>query len=47
MVDAGLTLSDADSATLVSATVSISGGFQAGQDVLAFANDGVIEVQMP
>ncbi len=37
-VDAGLSLSDADSATLAKATVSITGGFASGQDVLAFAN---------
>ncbi|MES2821622.1 MAG: Ig-like domain-containing protein [Pseudomonadota bacterium] len=39
-IDAGLTLSDSDSATLASATVSITGNFQSGQDVLAFSNDG-------
>ena len=39
-VDPGLTLSDVDSATLASATVTISGNFQSGQDLLAFANDG-------
>ncbi len=37
-VDAGLSLSDADSATLSQATVSITGGFFSGQDVLAFTN---------
>ncbi|MGN6282339.1 Ig-like domain-containing protein, partial [Frateuria sp.] len=37
-VDAGLTLSDVDNATLASATVTISGGFHAGQDVLSFTN---------
>ncbi|MGA0607280.1 hypothetical protein ACO2Q0_14915 [Phenylobacterium sp. VNQ135] len=37
-VSPNLTLSDDDSATLASATVSISGAFQAGQDVLAFNN---------
>ncbi|NQD93315.1 hypothetical protein HP532_11725, partial [Pseudomonas sp. CrR25] len=40
VVDSGLTLADSDSATLASATLSISGNFQAGQDVLAFLNDG-------
>ncbi|MFN9528923.1 MAG: Ig-like domain-containing protein [Pseudomonadaceae bacterium] len=39
-IDAGLTLSDVDSSTLASATVSITGGFQSGADVLAFTNDG-------
>jgi Ca2+-binding RTX toxin-like protein len=39
-VDPGLTLADVDSATLASATVAITGGFHAGEDVLAFANDG-------
>ncbi|WP_372424705.1 DUF4347 domain-containing protein [Salinarimonas chemoclinalis] len=39
-IDPGLTVSDPDSGTLASATVSITGGFQAGQDVLAFVNDG-------
>ncbi len=37
-VDAALSLSDADSATLAKATVSITSGFVAGQDVLAFRN---------
>ena len=40
-VDAGLTLSDIESTTLASATVAITGGFQSGEDVLAFSNDGV------
>jgi Ca2+-binding RTX toxin-like protein len=35
-----LTVSDADNATQASAAVSITGGFQAGEDVLAFHNDG-------
>ncbi|MDO1530354.1 Ig-like domain-containing protein [Fulvimonas sp. R45] len=39
-VDGGLTLGDADNATLASATVALTGGFHAGQDVLSFANDG-------
>lgn len=34
----GLTVADVDSASLASATVSITGGFQTGQDVLAFTN---------
>ena len=33
-----ITVSDADNATLASATVWISGNFQSGQDVLSFAN---------
>ncbi|MEX3955984.1 DUF4347 domain-containing protein [Trinickia sp. EG282A] len=35
-----LTLSDASSATLTSATVAITGGLHSGEDVLAFKNDG-------
>src|SRR6185312_814872 len=35
-----VTLSDVDSATLASAIVSITGGFQSAEDVLAFTNDG-------
>lgn len=38
-VDSALTLSDVDNSTLASATVSITGNFNAGQDVLAFTND--------
>jgi trimeric autotransporter adhesin len=37
-VDSGLTVSDTDNATLASATVTISGNFQTGQDVLAYTN---------
>lgn len=37
-IDTGLMLEDVDSATLASATVSITGGFQPGADVLAFLN---------
>ncbi|WP_119681277.1 putative Ig domain-containing protein [Indioceanicola profundi] len=33
-----LTVTDVDNATLRAATVAITGGFQAGQDILAFAN---------
>ncbi len=41
-VDANLTLSDVDSATLGGATVSLSGGFASGQDVLGFtAQNGI------
>ncbi|WP_313025717.1 DUF4347 domain-containing protein [Pseudomonas lopnurensis] len=39
-IDAGLTLSDPDNATLASATVVITNNFQPGEDVLIFANDG-------
>ncbi|WP_370197071.1 beta strand repeat-containing protein, partial [Aurantimonas sp.] len=39
-VDAALTVSDSDSPTLVSATVSITANFQAGADVLAFTGSG-------
>ncbi|MGE7485125.1 beta strand repeat-containing protein, partial [Pedobacter suwonensis] len=37
-IDAGLTVTDADNTTLTSATVTITGNFQTGQDVLAFTN---------
>ncbi|GAB3626851.1 hypothetical protein GCM10027419_17020 [Pandoraea terrae] len=40
MVDSGITVSDADNATLASATVAITGNFHSGEDVLAFTNDG-------
>lgn len=40
VVDSGITVTDADNATLASGTVAITGNFQSGQDVLAFANDG-------
>lgn len=40
VIDAGLTLSDVDNSTLSSATVSITGNFQSGEDILAFTNDG-------
>ncbi len=39
VIDSGITLTDADSSTLDSATVSITGNFQNGQDVLAFTNN--------
>ncbi len=39
-IDVGLTVSDTDSSTLSTATVSFSGGFHTGQDVLAFVNSG-------
>jgi hypothetical protein len=41
-IDGGLTLSDLDNATLASATVQIGAGFHAGEDVLAFSNDGTM-----
>lgn len=37
-VDAALTVTDADSANLVSATVQITGNYQNGEDVLSFTN---------
>ena len=37
-VDAALTLADADSPTLASASVAITAGFQGAEDALAFAN---------
>ncbi len=37
-VDSGVTVTDASSSTLDSATVSITGNFHSGQDVLAFTN---------
>ncbi|QBR02983.1 DUF4347 domain-containing protein [Paraburkholderia pallida] len=40
VVSPGLTLADASSTTLTSATVAITGGFHGGEDVLAFTNDG-------
>ncbi|MFB2957497.1 putative Ig domain-containing protein [Aeromonas veronii] len=39
-IDSSLTLSDVDSTTLASATVTITGNFQSGQDLLAFTNNG-------
>src|SRR5690606_37842874 len=39
-VDPGLTVTDPVSTTLASATVSIMGNFQRGQDALFFVNDG-------
>jgi len=40
VIDSGLTIIDPDSPTLASATVSITGNFQSGQDLLAFSNSG-------
>ncbi len=39
-VDGGITILDVDSETLAFATVSITGNFQSGEDVLAFAGGG-------
>ncbi len=39
-IDASITVTDADSATLASGTVEITGSFVSGQDVLSFTNDG-------
>jgi hypothetical protein len=39
VVDAGVTVGDVDNPTLASGTVSITGNFQSGEDVLAFTND--------
>lgn len=38
VIDSGLTVSDADSPTLTSATVAVTGNFRAGEDVLGFSN---------
>ena len=42
IVDGGVTTSSAGTTTLASATISISGGFQTGQDLLVFVNAGAI-----
>jgi len=42
VVDAGLTVSDRDNTTLASATVSITGNFRTGEDVLAFTNNSAV-----
>src|SRR4029079_13031163 len=42
VVDAGLTVTDADSTNLASATVAISANFVTGEDVLAFTNQNGI-----
>ncbi|KAF1072566.1 MAG: hypothetical protein GAK45_00156 [Pseudomonas citronellolis] len=39
-IDSGLTVVDADSSSLSRATVSITGNFMPGEDVLSFTNDG-------
>ena len=41
-ITAGLTVSDVDNTTLVGATVTITGNYQNGQDVLGFVNTGSI-----
>ena len=38
-IDSGITLSDADNATLASATVAITGNFHSGEDVLGFTSN--------
>ena len=40
LVDAGISTAVSGTSLLLSASVSIAAGFQAGQDVLAFNNDG-------
>ncbi|GGG79225.1 hypothetical protein GCM10007415_09220 [Parapedobacter pyrenivorans] len=40
IIDPGLTVTDPDNTTLVSATVSITSNFESGEDLLAFVNDG-------
>ena len=40
-IDTGIALSDADNATLASATVQIGAGFVASEDLLGFNNDGL------
>ena len=42
-VDASVTITDVDNATLSSVTVSITAGFVAGEDALAFAGTARIE----
>jgi len=41
-IDSGITFTDPDNDTLTSATVSISGNFLTGQDLLAFSNTSVV-----
>ena len=41
-VDSAITVSDAESANLVGATISITGGFVSGQDMLGFVNQNGI-----
>ncbi|MGS2762863.1 MBG domain-containing protein, partial [Sinomicrobium sp. M5D2P9] len=40
VIDGGLTLSDADHATLAGATVSITANLSSGEDILSFSNTG-------
>ena len=42
MVDPGITVTDDDSANMVSGTVTVGTGYTAGQDVLAFTNQNGI-----
>ncbi|MDF3123447.1 Ig-like domain-containing protein [Rheinheimera sp. 1928-s] len=41
-IDTGLTLSDVDNANMASATISITGNLQAGQDILGFSDQNGI-----
>ncbi|VVE49776.1 fibronectin type III domain-containing protein [Pandoraea capi] len=41
-IDNGIVISDLDNGTLASATFQISSGFQLGEDVLLFVNDGTM-----
>ena len=43
VVDAGITVSDRDNATQASATVTITGNFQAGEDVLSYTNTSSVQ----
>jgi len=40
VIDSGFTVTDSDSATFASATISVTGNFSSGQDVLAYTNSG-------
>uniref|UniRef100_UPI000AA8BC46 Ig-like domain-containing protein n=1 Tax=Chromobacterium amazonense TaxID=1382803 RepID=UPI000AA8BC46 len=42
VVDSGITVSDLDNTTLASGTVSITGNFHSGEDVLSFTNTSAI-----
>ncbi len=42
VIDATLTITDVDDTNIESATVSLTGGFVSGEDVLAFTNTGTI-----
>ncbi|MBB3259765.1 energy-converting hydrogenase Eha subunit B [Paraburkholderia bannensis] len=45
VVDAGVTLTDADSPTMTSATVAITGNFHGGEDVLALGSGSFGDIQ--